>query len=85
MVKLRAISVFIQRFSLRDTLATIAATTLHAAAVREPTLLFVTERGLGHTMPRKKHESTLLHTYVLNEFLTADPTCSKQYFCKNSL
>ena len=24
----------------------------------------------------KKHESTLLHTYVLNEFLTADRSCT---------
>ena len=32
----------------------------------------------------QKHESTLLHTYVLNEFLTADNSCKTQYFWKNS-
>ena len=28
----------------------------------------------------QKHESTLLHTYVLNEFLTADRSCIIKYF-----
>ena len=28
----------------------------------------------------QKHESTLLHTYVLNEFLTADRSCTAKYF-----
>ena len=28
----------------------------------------------------QKHESTLLHTYVLNEFLTADRSCTTKYF-----
>ena len=28
----------------------------------------------------QKHESTLLHTYVLNEFLTANRSCTSQYF-----
>ena len=28
----------------------------------------------------QKHESTLLHTYVLNEFLTADRLCTAKYF-----
>ena len=28
--------------------------------------------GFYVTMPHKRHESTLLHTYVLNEFLTDD-------------
>ena len=35
---------------------------------------------IGHTMPRKKHESILLHTYVLNEFLTADRLCTTKCF-----
>ena len=33
---------------------------------------------------RQKHESTLLHTYVLNEFLTADRSWKTEYFWKNS-
>ena len=28
----------------------------------------------------QKHESTLLHTYVLNEFWTADRLCPTKYF-----
>ena len=28
----------------------------------------------------QKHESTLLHTYVLNEFLTADRSLATKYF-----
>ena len=32
----------------------------------------------------QKHESTLLHTYVLNEFLTANRLCKTKYFRKNS-
>ena len=32
----------------------------------------------------QKHESTLLHMYVLNEFLTADHSCTTKYFWKNS-
>ena len=32
----------------------------------------------------QKHESNLLHTYVLNEFLTADRSCKTNYFWKNS-
>ena len=28
----------------------------------------------------QKHESTLLHTYVLNEFLTADSSCTTKHF-----
>ena len=31
----------------------------------------------------EKHESTLLHTYELNEFLTADHPCTTKYFWKN--
>ena len=27
----------------------------------------------------QKHESTLLHTYVLNEFLTANRSCTTKY------
>ena len=30
----------------------------------------------------QKHESTLLHTYVLNGFLTADRSCTTKYFEK---
>ena len=30
----------------------------------------------------QKHESTLLHTYVLNDFLTADRSCTTKYFAK---
>ena len=33
------------------TWATIAAPALHAAAIREPTLLFVNERGFRHQRP----------------------------------
>ena len=33
---------------------------------------------------QQKHESTLLHTYVLNEFLTADRLGTINYFWKNS-
>ena len=32
----------------------------------------------------QKHESTLLHKYVLNEFLTADHSFITKYFRKNS-
>ena len=32
----------------------------------------------------QKHISTLLHTYVLNEFLTADCSCTTKYFWKDS-
>ena len=32
----------------------------------------------------QKHESTLLHMYVLNEFLTADRSCTAKHFWKNS-
>ena len=32
----------------------------------------------------QKHESTLLHTYVLNEFLTCYRSCTTKYFWKNS-
>ena len=32
----------------------------------------------------QKNESTLLHTYVLNEFLTADRSYTTKYFWKNS-
>ena len=32
----------------------------------------------------QKHVSTLLHTYVLNQFLTADRSCTTKYFFKNS-
>ena len=28
----------------------------------------------------QKHEFILLHTYVLNEFLTADRSCTTKYF-----
>ena len=28
----------------------------------------------------QKHESTLLHTYVMNEFLTADRSFTTKYF-----
>ena len=31
----------------------------------------------------QKHESTLLHKNVLNEFLTADRSCTNKYFWKN--
>ena len=31
----------------------------------------------------QKHESTLLHMYVLNEFLTADRSCTIKFFEKN--
>ena len=34
-----------------------------------------------YTAPQK-HESTLLHTFVLNEFLTADHSYTKKYFWK---
>ena len=37
------------------------------------------------TLPRKKRESTLLHTYVLNEFLTADRSFTTQHFWKNNI
>ena len=30
----------------------------------------------------QKHESPLLHTYVINEFLTADRSCTTKYFWK---
>ena len=30
----------------------------------------------------QKHESTLLHTYTLNEFLTADRSCTAIFFEK---
>ena len=33
----------------------------------------------------QKHESTLLHTYVLNEFLTADRSCTRKIFKKKTL
>ena len=33
----------------------------------------------------QKHESTLLYTYVLNEFLTADRSCTKKIFLKKLL
>ena len=36
------------------------------------------------TLPRTKHESTLLHEYVLNEFLTVDRSCITKYFWKES-
>ena len=32
----------------------------------------------------QKHESTLLHKYVLNKFLTADHSCTTKYFWKKS-
>ena len=32
----------------------------------------------------QKHDSTLLHAYVLNEFLTADRSSTTKYFWKNS-
>ena len=32
----------------------------------------------------QKHESTLLHTYVLNVFLTADRSCTTNILEKNS-
>ena len=32
----------------------------------------------------QKHKSTLLHTYVLNQFLTAERSCTTKYFFKNS-
>ena len=32
----------------------------------------------------QKHKSTLLHTYVLNEFLTAERSCKTKYLWKNS-
>ena len=32
----------------------------------------------------QKHESTLLHTYVLNTYLTAYRSCKTKYFWKNS-
>ena len=31
----------------------------------------------------QKHESTLLHMYVLNQFLIADRSCTTKYFFKN--
>ena len=34
---------------------------------------------------RQKHESTFLHTYVMNEFLTADRSCTTKYFWKKIL
>ena len=33
--------------------------------------------------PLQKHESTLLHTYELNEYLAADRSCTTKYFRKN--
>ena len=29
------------------------------------------------------HENTLINTYVMNKFLTADRSCTTRYFCKN--
>ena len=37
-----------------------------------------------HTMPRKKNESTLLHTFVLNKFLTANSLFRIKCFWKSS-
>ena len=36
----------------------------------------------GFYTAQQKHESTLLHTYVLNAFLTADRSCTTKYFWK---
>ena len=41
------------------------------------------EIRLGYNASQK-HESTLLHTYVLNEFLTANRSFTTKYFWKNS-
>ena len=54
-----------------------------------PFLYFVMETSkvaflvkyIQYTAPQK-HESTLLHTYVLNEFLTANHSCTTKYFWK---
>ena len=37
-----------------------------------------------YTAPQK-HESTLLHTYVLNKFLTADHSCTTEYLKKKTV
>ena len=44
--------------------------------------LFCLQRA--YTAPQK-HESTLLHTYVLDGFLTVDRSCTTNYFWKISL
>ena len=40
-------------------------------------------KELGIYTASQKHESTLLHTYVLNKFLTADHSWTAKYFWKN--
>ena len=42
-------------------------------------------RSLGVYTASQKHESTLLHTYVLNEFLTADCSCKQNIFEKTHI
>ena len=42
-------------------------------------------RSLHTYTDSQKHESTLLHTYVLNVFLTADHSCTAKYFWKKLL
>ena len=48
--------------------------------VGKVSFLFIT---LSYTASQE-HESTLLHTDVLDEFLTADHSCTTKYFLKNS-
>ena len=47
-------------------------------------LISVARENLGDCVmsytASQKHESALLHTYVLNEFLTADRSCTTKYF-----
>ena len=38
------------------------------------------DRGTATYTAPQKDESTLLHMYVLNEFLTADRSCTTKYF-----
>ena len=45
---------------------------------------YVTERNDACTAPQKD-ESTLLYTYVLNDFFTADRSCITKYFEKNHI
>ena len=46
-------------------------------------ILYVCWRLYSYYTDSQKHESTLLHTYVLNEFLTADNSCTTKYFEKS--
>ena len=73
------------RVILSPHLATVQWTVkIYVRSVLWSTVEFVFIKLKRNYTASQKHESTLLHTYVLNEFLIAERSCITKYFWKNS-